>query len=81
MERTVLQVEHRLCSKILTLEEQLAEHRMDRGVHTRLCSLEDGIKDIKRDMKVCVLTNVYFSKSFVIIYVQNHFLNRKLVLH
>lgn len=52
MERTILEVEHKLCSKILTLEEQLAEHKMDRSIHTRLSSVEDGIKDIRKDMKV-----------------------------
>ena len=56
MEREVLQMEHRLCSKILTLEEQLAEHKMDGSLRTRLCSIEDGITDVRRDVKVWVRT-------------------------
>ena len=56
MERVVLQMEHRLCSKILILEEQFAEHKMDGALRTRLCSIEDGITDVRRDVKVWVRT-------------------------
>lgn len=55
-ERTVMEMEHKVCSKILTLEEDLADLRNERTLPSKICSIEDDISHIRRDLKVSVLT-------------------------
>lgn len=56
MERCVMQMEQRVCAKIFDLQEQLADRRLDGGQHIRLSSTEDKIRQMSRDVKVCVYT-------------------------
>ncbi|TVU13250.1 hypothetical protein EJB05_40786 [Eragrostis curvula] len=50
-ERTLMEVEHRLYSKILTVQEELAEYRTQDAIRTRLCAVEDAINNVLREMK------------------------------
>lgn len=53
MKTAILQAEHRLSSKKFGVQEDLAEYRkQDAG---RVCTVEDGINDIKREIQVWVL--------------------------
>jgi hypothetical protein len=54
MERCVMQMEQRVCSKFFGLQE-LADQRLDGGLRTRLSTIEDEIGQMRRDVKVCVV--------------------------
>ncbi|KAK3135575.1 hypothetical protein QOZ80_5BG0420580 [Eleusine coracana subsp. coracana] len=49
MEKIVLQLETRIFSKVSTLQEDLADNRIQ--VFNRVCALEDEIKNIRRELK------------------------------
>jgi hypothetical protein len=54
VERAVMEMEHKVSSKILTLEEELADLRKEGTFPSKLCSIEDDISNIKRDFEgVC----------------------------
>jgi hypothetical protein len=54
LQKTIMQVENRLYSKIVTLEETLADYRMQDAMHSRVTNLEDQVNNIRRDLKVWV---------------------------
>ena len=59
-ERRVMEMEQKVCSKILTLEEELADIRMEQTLPSKLCSIENDISNIRRELKVSILTEFSF---------------------
>jgi hypothetical protein len=53
VEKTIMQVENRLYSKIVNLEETLTDYRMQDAMCSRVTTLEDQVNDIRWDLKVC----------------------------
>jgi len=46
-----MEMEQKVCSKILTLEEELADIRMERTLPSKLCSIENDISNIRSELK------------------------------
>ena len=55
-----MEMEQKVCSKILTLEEESADIRMERTLPSKLCSIENDISNIRSELKVSILTDFSF---------------------